>query len=111
MLSSDMFIDSDTPPPLTAADTMQRVGAACTVAAQAFAEAKRTTDLADAALVKARDELVALAIHPREQGGGVSVTRFWKAGNVACAKIPALKAIDLSCYRGKAREEMRVTPA
>ena len=68
----------------------------------------RATDAADTALAKARDELVALAQHPREQGSGVSVTRYWKAGNVAYAKIPALKDVDLTLYRGKAREEVRV---
>ena len=105
------FMDSDTPPPLTDADTVQRSDLAWTAAAQAFAEAKRATDAADATLAKARDELVALAQHPREQGSGVSVTRYWKAGNVAYAKIPALKDVDLALYRGKAREEVRVTAA
>ena len=105
------FMDSDTPPPLTDADTVQRSDSAWTAAAQAFAEAKRATDAADATLAKARDELVALAQHPREQGSGVSVTRYWKAGNVAYAKIPALKGVDLGLYRGKAREEVRVTAA
>ena len=105
------YLDSDTPPPLTDADTVQRSDAAWTAAADAFAEAKRTTDLADAALAKARDELVALACHPREQGVGVTVTRYWKAGNVSYAKIPVLQGMDLSSYRGKAREEVRVTAA
>ena len=103
------YLDSDTPPPLTDADTVQRSDAAWTAAAQAFAEAKRAADLADAALAKARDELVALACHPREQGAGVTVTRYWKAGNVSYAKIQALQGMDLSSYRGKAREEMRVS--
>ncbi len=65
--------------------------------------------MADAALATARDQLVALAQHPREQGGGVSLTRYWKAGNIDYKKVPALKGLDLSCYRGKAREEVRVT--
>ena len=103
------FVESDTPVPLTNADTVMREDAAWTAAAQAFSEAKRATDAADATLAKARDELVALAQHPREQGSGVSVTRYWKAGNVAYAKIPALNDIDLGLYRGKAREEVRVT--
>lgn len=103
------FMDSDTPPPLTDADTVQRSDAAWAAAAQVFAEAKRAADAADAALATARDQLVALAQHPREQGAGVSVTRFWKSGNVAYAKIPALQGLDLSSYRGKAREEVRVT--
>ncbi len=105
------FLDSDTPPPLTDADTVQRSDSAWTAAAQAFAEAKRATDAADAALAKARDELVSLAQHPREQGSGVSVTRYWKAGNVDYKKVPALKDVDLGLYRGKAREEVRVTAA
>ena len=105
------YLTGDTPPPLTDADTVLREDAAWVQAAAAFAEAKRTTDLADAALAKARDELVALACHPREQGAGVTVTRYWKAGSVSYAKIPALQGLDLSSYRGKAREEVRVTAA
>ena len=45
----------------------------------------------------------------REQGAGVSVTTFWKAGNVDYKKVPALAGLDLSAFRGKAREEVRVT--
>ncbi len=105
------YLDSDTPPPLTDADTVQRSDAAWTTAAQAFADAKRATDVADATLAKARDELVALAQHPREQGSGVSVTRYWKAGNVDYKKVPMLKDVDLTLYRGKARGEVRVTAA
>ena len=105
------YLTSDTPPPLTDADTVLREDTAWAQAAGAFAEAKRATDLADAALAKARDELVALACHPKEQGAGVTVTRYWKAGNVSYAKIPALQGLDLSSYRAKAREEVRVTAA
>lgn len=103
------YLTSDTPPPLTDADTVLREDPAWVHAATAFSEAKRGTDLADAALAKARDELVALACHPREQGGGVMVTQYWKAGNVAYAKIPALQGLDLNNFRAKAREEVRVT--
>ena len=103
------FVESDTPVPLTDADTVLREDTAWTAAAQAFSEAKRATDAADAALAKARDGLVALAQHPREQGSGVSVTRYWKAGNVDYKKVPALKGVDLGLYRGKARQETRVS--
>lgn len=78
-------------------------------AAQAFVEAKRMADLADAKMATARESLVALAQHPKETGAGVAVTRYWKQGNVAYAKIPALQGLDLDAYRGKAREEIRVT--
>ena len=103
------YLDSDTPPPLTDADTVQRHDAGWMAAATAFANAKAAVDSADAVLAQAREALVGLARHPKETGAGVSVTRFWKAGNVAYAKIPALKDIDLNQYRGSSREEVRVT--
>lgn len=103
------YLDTDTPPPLTDADTVLRSDTFWKDAAAAFTEAKRIADAADAALATARDALVKLAVQPREQGGGVTVTRYWKAGNVAYAKVPALQGLDLSGWRGKAREEVRVT--
>jgi len=103
------YLDSDTPPPLTDADTVMREDGAWTAAARTFSEAKAAVDSADAVLALARESLVALALHPRETGGGVSVTRFWKAGAVAYAKVPELKGLDLSAYRGKSREEVRVS--
>lgn len=105
------YLDSDTPPPLTDADTVLREDAQWTKAAVAFAEAKRAADLTDAEVDKARDALLALAVHPREQGSGVSVTRYWKAGNVDYKKVPALNGLNLEAYRGKSREEVRVTAA
>ncbi len=104
-----VYLDSDTPPPLTDADTVVRDDADWHMAATAFAEAKRIVDAADAVLAQAREALVALAQHPKETGVGVSVTRYWKQGSVAYAKIPDLKGVDLDAYRGKAREEVRVT--
>ena len=56
-----------------------------------------------------RQALLALAEHPKEQGAGVSVTRFWKQGNVNYKVIPELKGVDLDDFRGKAREEVRVS--
>lgn len=102
-------LDTDTPPPLTDADTVLREDADWSLAALAFAEAKRVADMADEALAQAREALVSLAGHPREQGSGVTVTRYWKAGSVDYKKIPALKGLDLSLFRGNAREEVRVT--
>ncbi|NMM13184.1 MAG: hypothetical protein HHJ17_06555 [Rhodoferax sp.] len=103
------YLDSDIPPPLTDADTVQREDAGWTAAALAFSAAKQAADVADAAVAKARDELLALAVHPREQGSGVSVTRYWKAGNVDYKRVPELKGLDLNGYRGKSRVEVRVT--
>ena len=50
-----------------------------------------------------------LAAHPRETGAGVSVTRLWKTGNVDYKRMPALQGVDLTGFRGKARQEVRIT--
>lgn len=103
------FMDSDTPPPLREGDTVQRRDDAWAGAASSFLQAKRQADSAGSALDAARLALVALAQHPHERGAGVSVTRFWKVGNVDYKKVPQLKGVDLDAYRGKAREEVRVS--
>jgi putative phage-type endonuclease len=103
------YLDGDTPPPLAEADTVIRDDAAWMQAAAAYAVAKQAADRATEALELSRQALIALAQHPREQGAGVAVTRFWKAGNVDYKRVPALKGVDLDAYRGKSREEIRVT--
>ena len=52
---------------------------------------------------------MALARHLRESGACVSVTGFRKAGTVDYKRVVELKGVDLEKYRGKAREEVRVT--
>jgi hypothetical protein len=76
-----------------------------------YAKAKQAAQASTDALDRAKEALVALAEHPREQGSGVSVTRYWKAGSVDYKKVVELKGVDLEQYRGKAREEVRVTAA
>jgi putative phage-type endonuclease len=105
------YLDTDTPPPLTDADTVIREDGAWSAAARAFSEAKAAADSADAVLALAREVLVGLARHPKETGAGITVTRFWKTGNVVYKDIPALKGVDLNKFRGKAREEVRVSVA
>lgn len=103
------YLDSDTPPPLTDADSAQRDDPAWSQAAQDYLAAKRQADAADAALEAARKALVALSRHPREQGAGVSVVRLWKPGNVDYKRVPELKGVELDRYRGEGRQEVRVT--
>lgn len=103
------YLDGDTAPPLAEADTVIRQDAAWTDAARAFAVAKQAAEATAEQLDSARLALVNLAKHPKETGAGVSVTRFWKAGNVDYKKVPQLKGIDLDAYRGNAREEVRVS--
>ena len=105
------FLDRDIPPPLVDADTVHRDDAVWAKAAQEYALAKRAAQASDEALERAKEALVALAAHPREQGAGVSVTRFWKAGAVDYKRVVELKGLDLEQYRGKGREEVRVTAA
>lgn len=102
-------LDTDTPPPLTDADTVQRLDAEWARSAMAFAEAKAAADQATERLEAARQALLSLVKHPKESGAGVSVTRYWRQGNVDYKLIPALKGLDLTVWRGKAREEVRVT--
>ncbi len=106
-----LYLEGDNPPPLSEADSVQRDDPAWSEAATAFVTAKRSADSADEALEAARQRLVDLARHPRETGGGVSVVRLWKAGAVDYKRIPELKEVDLDRYRGKGREEVRVTVA
>lgn len=101
-------LDTDTPPPLTEADTVVRIDAAWRVAAKAYREAKASADEAADRLELAKTALVGLTRHPREQGAEVTVTRFWKQGAVEYKRVPQLKGVDLTPYRGKAREEVRV---
>jgi putative phage-type endonuclease len=106
-----LYLEGDNPPPLSEADSAQRDDAAWREAAAAFVAAKRNADSADEALSTARQRLVDLAMHPRETGGGVSVVKLWKPGNVDYKRIPELRGVDLERYRGKGREEVRITVA
>ncbi len=104
-------LDNDTPPPLTDDDTVVRNDPTWLAAATAYTEAKREADQLADKLEAARQVLLALAKHPKESGAGVTVTRYWKQGNVDYKKIPALEGLDLSQWRGKGREEVRVVAA
>ncbi len=103
------YLDGDTPPALTEADTVVRTDSAWAEAARAYAVVKREAEVLAERLEAARQSLIALAQQPREQGAGVSVTRFWKQGSVDYKKVPVLQGLDLNAYRGKAKQEVRVT--
>jgi putative phage-type endonuclease len=105
------YLDTDTPPPLTDRDTVERSDPAWTLAAGLFVEAKRKAEEAAESLDRARERLVSLASHASESGHGVTVTRFFKQGNVDYKKVPELKVVDLDRYRAAGRVEVRVTVA
>ena len=105
------YLDTDTPPPLMARDTVERSDPAWQLAAALYLDAKRRCDETTATLERARERLLSLASHASESGHGVTVTRFWKQGNVEYKRIPELKVIDLDRYRAQGRVEVRVTVA
>ena len=107
--SFQIFLNTDTPPPLTDQDRVLRDDSEWSVAAAAYMEAKRDAEEASDRLDATKNVLVALCKHPKEQGAGVSVTRYWKCGNVDYKKVPELQSVDLDKYRGKSREEVRLT--
>jgi len=105
------YLDTDTPPPLSDRDTATRDDPEWKLAALGYLNAKRMAEEATATLEAAREQLVGLTSHPSESGAGVTVTRFWKQGNVDYKRVPELDGVSLDGYRGKGREEVRVTVA
>ena len=103
------FVASKNPPPLSKGDVRERNDAEWTAAAAHYLEMKLFADQAQNALAEAKELLVALASHTSETGGGVTVSRYWKAGPIEYRRIPELKALDLEQYRGASREETRIT--
>ena len=103
------YLDNDTPPPMTDQDTLTRSDYMWQQAAAEYLNCKAASDEAQAKADEAKARLVAMTAHSRESGFGVSVTRYWKVGNVDYKKIPTLVGMDLDVYRGKMREEVRVT--
>src|SRR5207253_304873 len=95
-------------PPLTARDTRIRDDPEWLSAAAAYVELRTAYDELSAKFDDAKARLVGLADHAKEQGGGISVTRLWKRGNVDYKLVPELAGVDLELYRSTAREEVRV---
>ena len=103
------YLDTDTPPPLAEKDVRLRADREWLSAASAYIAAKQAADDATTALDAAKAVLVGLASHSSEAGGGVKVTRFSKVGAIDYKRVPELRGVDLDQFRGKAREETRVT--
>jgi putative phage-type endonuclease len=72
------FVVSDTPPPITANDTVIREDQVWGKAASEFIVAKEAAEEAAKAADEAKAKLAALASHNSERGYGVSVCRYWK---------------------------------
>jgi putative phage-type endonuclease len=105
------YLDTDTPPPLSERDTVERSDPAWQLAAGLYRQAKQDADAATETLDRAKERLVGLASHASETGHGVTVTRFFKQGAVDYKRIPALKTVRLDDYRAAGRLEVRVSVA
>jgi len=88
---------------------VMREDVAWQAAAKGYLALKAEADAVVEKLDAAKAALVGLAKHPSETVSGVTVTRFWKQGNVDYKKVPVLAGVELDAYRGKAREEVRVS--
>ncbi len=103
------LVRTDQPPALTERDTVIRSDAAWLDAAREYIAAKQRADDAAEVLDDLKQRLLKLARHSSEQGGGVSVSRYWRTGTVDYKKVPQLAGVDLERYRGAGHEEARVT--
>lgn len=76
-----VFIRTDSPPPLTARDTVIREDAAWQSAAENYISHKQAAEDATKAVEQAKSKLAGLAKHNNERGYGVSVCKFWKGNS------------------------------
>jgi putative phage-type endonuclease len=72
------FVVTDTPPPISAKDTVIREDQVWGTAAAQFIAAKDAAEEADKTAEEAKAKLIALTRHTSERGYGVSVCRYWK---------------------------------
>ncbi len=103
------YVATDIPPPLSEGDTVLRDDLDWQLAAELYVAAKTKSDEISKIVDEAKSKLISLAKHNRESGCGVVVTRFWKQGNINYKAIPELGTVNLELYRGKSKEEVRVT--
>lgn len=104
-----VLIDSDIPPPLSEQDTLLREDDEWRLATEQFITLKTKAEEAAKQADEAKAKLIGMCSHSREAGYGVAVTRFYKQGSIDYKSIPQLASVDLGLYRGKAKEEVRVT--
>jgi len=107
----NVYVVTDTPPPMTEADTVLRDDTDWQVAAEDYIVLKGLAEDAATRADEAKAKLISLAVHNRESGSGVMVTRYYKQGSIDYKRVPELGEADLEKYRGKPKEEVRVTIA
>jgi putative phage-type endonuclease len=104
------LVDTDAPPPLSELDTELRDDDEWVLSAQLYRDAKVNSEDAAKKLDEAKDRLTSLASdHPSIKGGGVTVSRFWKAGNIDYKNVPEITGVDLEQYRGEGSWVVKVS--
>ena len=103
------LVREDRPPALTDGDKLVRDDEVWQKAVEDYSALKRALEAAEKAAEAAKGRLVGLASHSSETGCGVTVTRYWKAGNVDYKRLPQLCGVDLEQYRARGKEEVRVS--
>src|SRR5665811_468193 len=80
------------------------------LAAQLYRDAKVNSEAAAKKLDEAKERLTSLASeHPSIKGGGVTVSRFWKTGNIDYKNVPEIAGADLEQYRGEGSWVVKVS--
>lgn len=101
------YLDTDTPPPSSRPEVMDRDDAEWAKAAQQYLAAKRALVEAQNAEKAAREALEALAGDCSAQGCGIALTRYWVQGSVGYRKaVPP--DVDLERYRKAGRWQTRI---
>lgn len=103
------LVQTNTPPELTDRDIVERDDEAWREATNVYLKIRAARDDIDAAFEESINRLKDLAKHAKERGNGVTVTRYFKKGNVNYKAVPELKGVDLEQYRAKGRTETRIT--
>lgn len=88
------YLDSDTPPPMTDRDVIERADAQWGDAAAAYLAAKAALKVSEIAEKAARARLQQLAGEQSAKGYGVAATRYWRAGGTDWRKAAESAGVD-----------------
>jgi putative phage-type endonuclease len=104
------YVESNTPPPLTEQEVMERTDREWLEAAELYraAEAKVVEHTAQKeAARQLLDQLAGPAV--RVAGGGITLTRYTMEGRVDYRAIPELRGVNLDQYRKKGTAAFRIS--
>lgn len=96
------------PPPATNKDYVKREDKAWDYLSEAWRHKKNELDRVKKEEEALRQELINLSGGLSTQGGGITLTKCYRKGNVQYDIIPELKSIDLEKYRKKPTEFYRI---